>query len=99
MKSSIHPTYFDESQTTCTACGKTYSFGSTKQSITVEICAGCHPTFTGEQRFMNTGGVIDKFKEKEAKAKEYKKTILAKKKKEENKTRKVKTLKELMAEL
>ncbi|MCA9371899.1 50S ribosomal protein L31 [Candidatus Woesebacteria bacterium] len=100
MKTGIHPQYFDDAQTTCSSCGKVYKFGSTKQSIVVEICANCHPTFTGEQRFMNTGGVIDRFQKKMEQAKVYKKKLAEKKKKEEaKKARPTKSLKELMAEL
>lgn len=59
MKTDIHPKTF-ETKITCT-CGATYDTLSTVQNIKVGICAACHPFFTGEQRFIDTAGRIDKF--------------------------------------
>ena len=60
MKHSIHPTYFNEAVVTC-ACGNTFTTGSTKQQISVEICSACHPFFTGEMKYVDTAGRVDKF--------------------------------------
>ncbi|MBX6377866.1 MAG: 50S ribosomal protein L31 [Clostridia bacterium] len=60
MKAGIHPAYY---QTTITcACGAVYHVGSTKQNIRVEICARCHPLFTGKQRIVDTGGRVERFR-------------------------------------
>ena len=59
MKADIHPKYV-ETTITCT-CGTTYSTRSTMKDIKIGICAGCHPFFTGEQRFVDTAGRVDKF--------------------------------------
>jgi large subunit ribosomal protein L31 len=59
MKADIHPKTF-ETTITCT-CGAIYNTLSTSQNIKVGICAACHPFFTGEQRFIDTAGRIDKF--------------------------------------
>jgi len=48
---------------TC-ACGNTFTVGSTKQDIRVEICAKCHPFFTGEMRFVDTMGRVERFQKK-----------------------------------
>lgn len=63
MKASIHPTYYDDAQVIC-ACGNTFTTGSTKPKIQVEICAACHPFFTGEMKYVDTAGRVDKFRHK-----------------------------------
>jgi large subunit ribosomal protein L31 len=59
MKSDIHPNYVDT--TVSCACGATYQTRSTVPNVTVGICASCHPFFTGEQKFVDTAGRVDKF--------------------------------------
>jgi len=62
MKAKIHPQY---KQTTITCvCGNKIDTGSTKENVTVEICSKCHPFYTGVQRFVDTGGRVDRFKKK-----------------------------------
>ncbi|KKT77129.1 MAG: 50S ribosomal protein L31 [Microgenomates group bacterium GW2011_GWB1_44_8] len=60
MKATGHPTYYPEAKVTC-ACGNTFTVGSTKPEIYVEICAKCHPFFTGEMRFVDTMGRVERF--------------------------------------
>lgn len=67
MQKDIHPTYFPDAKITC-ACGTVYSVGSTKESIEVEICAACHPFYTGKEKLIDTAGRVEKFKAKIAKA-------------------------------
>lgn len=64
MKATGHPTYY-EATVTC-ACGNTFTVGSTKQSIEVEICGNCHPFYTGEMRFVDTMGRVERFQQKQA---------------------------------
>lgn len=59
MKADIHPDY-KEATIQCT-CGAVYSTRSTNPDIRVGICAACHPFFTGETRFIDTAGRVDKF--------------------------------------
>ena len=66
MKPEIHPDY-QETVIVC-ACGTSYKTRSTKQNIKLGICAACHPFFTGEQKFVDTAGRIEKFKSKFATA-------------------------------
>jgi large subunit ribosomal protein L31 len=62
MKEKIHPNYY---QTTVTcACGESFKTGSTKKDLRVEICSKCHPFFTGKQKFVDTGGRVERFKRK-----------------------------------
>lgn len=68
MKDKIHPKYYPQCKVTCT-CGNTFTTGSTKPEIGVEICHKCHPFFTGEMRFVDTQGRVEKFQAKQAAAK------------------------------
>ncbi len=68
MKKEVHPTYFDKATVTC-ACGNTFTIGSTKEKIEVEICSACHPFFTGNEKVIDTAGRVEKFKTRLAKAK------------------------------
>ncbi len=62
MKEGIHPNY-GEAVVRC-ACGETFTTGSTKKELRVEICSKCHPFFTGKQKFVDSGGRVDRFKKK-----------------------------------
>ena len=62
MKQGIHPNY-QKAVVTC-ACGNTFESGSIKPNLRVEICSACHPFFTGKQKFVDTGGRVDRFKKK-----------------------------------
>jgi len=62
MKAGIHPDY-QPTVIKC-ACGATYPTGSTKKNISVEICAKCHPFYTGRQKLVDTSGRVDKFNKK-----------------------------------
>lgn len=61
MKLEIHPEWFAEAQVTC-VCGNTFTTGSTKKELRVEICNRCHPYFTGEQRIVDTEGRVERIK-------------------------------------
>lgn len=65
MKKDIHPKYFPKAQVKC-ACGQTYTIGSTKEFVEVEICSSCHPFYTGKARVIDTMGRVDKFNKKMA---------------------------------
>jgi large subunit ribosomal protein L31 len=62
MKKDIHPKYFAKANTVCAACGAKYDFGSTKEEIHVEICANCHPIYTGNEKVLDTAGRVEKFR-------------------------------------
>ncbi len=72
MKEGIHPEYNTEVKVTC-ACGNTFTTGSIKKEIKVEICSKCHPFFTGKQKFVDSAGRIEKFQRKYAKFQKNKK--------------------------
>lgn len=60
MKTTGHPTYYNEAVVTC-VCGNTFTTGSTLPQIRVEICAKCHPFYTGTQKLVDTQGQVEKF--------------------------------------
>lgn len=63
MKKDIHPQY-GEAVVKC-ACGETFTTGSTKKDLRVEICSKCHPYYTGQrQKLVDSTGRVDRFKKK-----------------------------------
>jgi large subunit ribosomal protein L31 len=62
MQEGIHPDY--RVVTVTCACGNTFSTRSTSDKIAVEICASCHPFFTGKQKIVDTEGRVDKFQQR-----------------------------------
>lgn len=67
MKEKIHPKWYAEARVHC-ACGNSFTTGSTLPEISVEICAACHPLFTGQQKLIDTAGRVDKFNQRAAMA-------------------------------
>jgi large subunit ribosomal protein L31 len=63
MKTGIHPKYFPNATVIC-SCGNTWHTGSTKELIRTDMCAQCHPFYTGEQRMVDTEGQVDRFYKK-----------------------------------
>ncbi|NCS97794.1 MAG: 50S ribosomal protein L31 [Candidatus Pacebacteria bacterium] len=63
MKKGIHPNWHSDAQVTC-SCGNTFTTGSTQSTLEVDICSKCHPFFTGEVRFVDRQGRVDKFLKK-----------------------------------
>lgn len=64
MKAGIHPKY-QRIVVQC-ACGNTFETQSTAASIHVEICARCHPFFTGKQKLVDTAGRVERFRQRYA---------------------------------
>ena len=96
MKENIHPQYF-ETKVTC-ACGNTFTTGSTKPEIHVEVCSNCHPFYTGQAKFVDTEGRVERF-QRQAKEAEAKIQIQTQKKKEKEPRKQEdqpKSLKEMM---
>ena len=62
MRPKIHPKY-----QTCTvhcACGNTFVTRSTSARIGVDICANCHPFYTGKQKLVDAAGRVERFSKK-----------------------------------
>jgi len=66
MKPGIHPEY-TEITVTC-SCGNTFKTRSTypAETLAVEVCANCHPFFTGKQKIVDSAGQVDKFRRRYA---------------------------------
>ncbi len=94
MKKNIHPTWYHDCTVTC-SCGNTFITGSTQKSIHVSICSKCHPFFTGESKFVDEAGRVDKFLQKIEKAKKLKTKV---KKSKVKKQQKIKTYKQILQE-
>ena len=62
MKADLHPKY--HKVTVVCACGNSFETRSTADGIHVEVCAQCHPYFTGKQRLVDTAGRVDRFRRK-----------------------------------
>lgn len=60
MKAGIHPQYFSEAKIVC-ACGVTYTIGSSAEHIDIDLCAACHPFFTGKQKIIDSARRVEKF--------------------------------------
>jgi len=79
MKADIHPKYQD-AEIRC-ACGNVIKTRSTRHEIIVGICNMCHPFYTGQQKFVDTAGRVDKFQQRMAKTKAVQAALATKKKK------------------
>ena len=72
MKKDIHPKYYADARVQC-ACGNTFTVGSTKEFIEVEVCSQCHPFYSGKEKTVDTMGQVQKFRKKMARKEEIKK--------------------------
>ena len=63
MKEGIHPIYYPNAKVKC-ACGNSWTTGSIKEELNVAICSNCHPFYTGQEKNLDTGGRIEKFKKR-----------------------------------
>ena len=65
MKAEIHPTFYPNAKVTCASCGNTWTTGSTRKELRVDICSNCHPFFSGEAaRIIDIEGQVDRFYKK-----------------------------------
>ncbi len=63
MRDNIHPKYYSDAKVVC-SCGNTFTVGSTRKTLKVELCSACHPFFTGERRMVDTAGRVERFKQR-----------------------------------
>ncbi len=60
MQADIHPDY-QQLTATC-SCGNQITTKSTRGGeMHLEVCAQCHPFYTGKQKVVDSGGRIDRF--------------------------------------
>jgi large subunit ribosomal protein L31 len=64
MRADIHPKY-QKLVATC-SCGNVIETRSAlgKETLYLDVCSACHPFYTGKQKNVDTGGRIDKFKQR-----------------------------------
>jgi len=79
MKADIHPKYV-EAEIRC-ACGNIIKTRSAKPVILIGICNVCHPFYTGQQKFVDTAGRVEKFQQRLARTQEVQAAAAAVKKK------------------
>lgn len=65
MKADTHPTYFPKAAVKC-ACGNTFTVGSTKEVLDVEVCSACHPFYIGDDSKKILAGRLEKFKNRQS---------------------------------
>ncbi len=103
MKEDLHPDYNPKAKVTC-ACGNQFTIGSTQSEIEVEVCSACHPFYTGQSRFIDTEGRVEKFERKRKEAEDEAKLEAERTRREEEERKKrekerketPKTLKEML---
>jgi large subunit ribosomal protein L31 len=66
MKTGIHPEYVD-CRVHC-SCGNDFTTRATVPELRVELCAQCHPFYTGRQKLVDTGGRVERFQRRMAKS-------------------------------
>ena len=98
MRAAIHPEY-KTIKVTC-SCGHVFETRSTLcHDLTIEVCANCHPFYTGEQRFVDTASRIDKFQKKLERAKVFQATATEKKEEKRRQDSGPKSLREMLMSL
>lgn len=68
MKKDIHPQYTNKATITCD-CGRVLITGATLAEMRVDICSACHPFYTGKQKLIDSGGQLEKFRQRLSKVK------------------------------
>ncbi len=84
-------TFYQNAKITC-ACSTTFTVGSTKPEIHVEVCSNCHPFYTGQAKFVDTEGRVEAFRRREASKQDKRE----KKQAEPQKPERPKSLKEML---
>ena len=63
MKPEIHPKYH-QAKVHCGSCGTEWTVGSSRSELRVDVCANCHPFFTGTQNIIDTAGQVERFQKR-----------------------------------
>ncbi len=62
MKPEIHPELVNAT-ITC-VCGNTVETISIKPQMRSDVCSKCHPFFTGQRKYLDTEGRVEKFRQR-----------------------------------
>jgi len=63
VKDGIHPKYH-QAVTHCATCGSSFTVGSTRTELRVDVCSQCHPFYTGKQTIIDTAGQVERFQKR-----------------------------------
>lgn len=63
MKPSIHPEY-ETIKVTCSCGGVFETRSALAQDLNIEVCSQCHPFYTGKQKLVDTGGRVQRFRDR-----------------------------------
>jgi large subunit ribosomal protein L31 len=63
VKADIHPKYH-QATASCATCGSTFTVGSTRTDLRVDVCSECHPFFTGKQMILDRAGQVERFQKR-----------------------------------
>ncbi len=63
MKASANHPDYNATKISC-SCGVVYDTFSTKGDFQVEVCAACHPFYTGKQKILDAAGRVERFNKK-----------------------------------
>ena len=74
VKEKIQPKYHVVTSK-CSTCGTEYKIGTTAKEVKIDVCANCHPFYTGKQTYVAKAGRIEKFNERRTKAVEPKEKV------------------------
>lgn len=78
MKKNIHSKYNEQCKVKC-VCGNTFTVGSTKDDLDIEVCSECHPFFSGKEKLIDTEGRVKKFERRVVKSNSLKDKVAKKK--------------------
>jgi large subunit ribosomal protein L31 len=99
MKTDVHPTYHTDTKVIC-SCGNTFITGSTVTEIKVELCSKCHPFYTGQLKYVDTLGRVEKFQKKQKEAEKTQAVLVIRKKQKQDQKKQddnaPKTLREML---
>jgi large subunit ribosomal protein L31 len=59
VKEKIHPKYY-QAEVHCASCGTTFTVGSTRPELRVDVCSNCHPVDPGKQTLLDTAGQVER---------------------------------------
>ena len=52
----------------CSACGNEFTTRTVRDSLVLEVCANCHPAYTGVERPVAQGSRIERFEQRRRRA-------------------------------
>lgn len=63
MKASANHPEYTPTKISC-SCGVVYDTSSTREDFQIEVCAACHPFYTGKQKILDAAGRVERFNRK-----------------------------------